>query len=96
MKKKTLRQDKAYLEFFKFTLAFIDWIEGRPLTGLEFFFRDLVKREVIHPIAVAARHIGKINWCLLGDEDTRLYHSFASTRMRNNNIKNIKVDGVPT
>lgn len=51
--------------------------------------------DLVHFIAVAARQRGKINWCVLGDEDTRFYHARASARCRNNQIKVIFHEGLP-
>jgi hypothetical protein len=77
----------------------LDWLEdGRPLTKLELFFREMVKQKIerlIHSIAVAARQRWKVNWCFLGDEDTKFYHARASARLRSNQIKVIQQDGVP-
>ena len=44
---------------------------------------------------VAARQRDKLNWCLLGNEDTRFYHKRASARLRANQIKVIHQDGMP-
>lgn len=97
--KKTLKPDKDFLASYKFTLAFMDWIEeGRPLSELEILLRDMVKRKteaIIHSIALAARQRGKNDWCVLGDEDTRFYHPDHPLTYEKNNIKNIEIDGVP-
>jgi hypothetical protein len=87
------------LDTNKFVLAFFDWLEeGRPLSQLEVFFRSMVRQKIedlVHIIAVAARQRGKINWCVLGDEDTRFYHARASARCRNNQVKVIFHEGLP-
>jgi hypothetical protein len=44
-------------------------------------------------VAIVARQMGKVNWCVLGDEDTSFYHSRASTRLRSNKIKIVELDG---
>jgi hypothetical protein len=41
-------------------------------------------------VAIAARQIGKVNWCVLGDEDSSFYHARASTRLRLNLIKAVE------
>jgi hypothetical protein len=97
--RRTLNPDKKILETNKFVLAFLDWLEeGRSLSKLEGFFRVMVKQKIeylVHSIAVAARQRGKVNWCKLGDEDTRFFHARASARCRNNQIKVIVHDGLP-
>jgi hypothetical protein len=58
----------------------------------------MVKQKIerlIHSIAVAARQRGKVNWCFLGDEDTKFYHARALARLRSNQIKVIQQDGMP-
>jgi hypothetical protein len=74
--RKTLNPNKKILETNKFVLAFLDWLEeGRALSKLEGFFRIMVKQKIenlVQFIVVAARQRGKVNWCKLGDEDTRL------------------------
>lgn len=96
--KKTCKPVKVYLDCCKFTLNFLDWLkENRPLSTLEFFFRGMVKEKLqfyVHSYAVAARQRGKINWCVLGDEDTRFYHSRASDRLRSNQIKVIHANDI--
>lgn len=95
--KKNCRPINAYIDCCKFTLSFLDWLEeGRPLSFLEFFFRGMVKEKLqffVHASALAAWQRGKIIWCVLGDEDTRFYHSRASARLRGNKIKVIHDDG---
>jgi hypothetical protein len=77
--KKTLKPDRAHLNTAKITLDLIDWIEEKwPLTFLEGLFRKILKKKIsslIHLVANAARQVGKLTWCALGDEDTRFYHS---------------------
>jgi hypothetical protein len=79
-------------------LDLIDWIEERRnLSNLESVFRSILKRKIAHLIqivAMAARQIGKVTWCVLGDEDTRFYHSRASARLRVNTIKIVESEGV--
>jgi hypothetical protein len=69
----------------------MDWIEEhRALSHMENIFRNLLKRKVshlIHLVAIAARQIGKVTWCVMGDEDSSFYHSRASARLRANHIK---------
>jgi hypothetical protein len=48
---------------------------------------------LIHLVALAVWQIGKVNWCVLGDEDSSLYHSRASSRLRSNLIKSVDSDG---
>jgi exonuclease III len=97
--RKTLKSDRKFLDANKFVLAFMDWLEeGRPLSQLEFFFRNMVKNKIeglIHCLDVAARQRGKVSWCVLGDEDTTFYHARASARCRNNQIKMILHEGLP-
>jgi hypothetical protein len=75
----------------------MDWIEEqRGLSHIETIFRNIVKRKVsdlIHVVAIVARQIGKVNWCVLGDDDSRFYHARASTRLRSNLIKSIESNG---
>jgi retron-type reverse transcriptase len=82
----------------KKTLDLLDWIEERRmLTSLEASFRNILKRKIaflIHLIAIAARQIGKVTWCTLGDEDSRFYHARASARLRQNKIKVIESGGI--
>jgi hypothetical protein len=40
-------------------------------------------------MAIAARQIGKVTWCVLGDEDSRFYHARASTRLFLDNEKKV-------
>jgi hypothetical protein len=76
----------------------MDWIEEqRRLTHIEMVFRNIVKRKIsslIHLVAIAARQIGKVNWCVLGDEDSSFYNSRASARLRANQIKALEADGI--
>jgi hypothetical protein len=69
----------------------MEWIEEhRALSHMENIFRNLFKRKVshlIHLVAIAARQIGKVTWCVMGDEDSSFYHSRASARLRANHIK---------
>jgi hypothetical protein len=44
-------------------------------------------------IAITARQIGKVTWCLLGDEDSRFYHSHAPARLKSNKIKMVEQQG---
>jgi exonuclease III len=96
--KKTLKPDRTHLENAKRVLDLIDWIEERRyLSNLEFVFRSILKRKIAHLIqivAMAARQIGKVTWCVLGDEDTRFYHSRTSTQLRANTIKTVESEGV--
>jgi hypothetical protein len=41
-----------------------------------------------------ARQIGKVTWCVLGDDDTRFFHSHTSARLKSNKIKVIDHDGI--
>jgi hypothetical protein len=70
----------------------MDWLEeGRPLTKLEGFFRDMVKQKIessVHSIAREARQHGKVIWRILGDEDISFYHERVPSRLRTNKIKN--------
>jgi hypothetical protein len=84
------------LAIAKKALDIMDWIEERRrLTTLELTFTSILKRKIahlIHVMTIAARQIGKVIWCVLGDEDTRFYHARASARLRANSIKSIEVD----
>jgi hypothetical protein len=77
--KKSLLPDRAHLNIAKQTLNLLDWIEEKhPLAPLELVFRSILKRKIsslIHSVAVTARQIGKVTWCVLGNEDSRFYHS---------------------
>ena len=58
----------------------------------------MVRQKIVDPIhcvAVAARQIGKVNWCVLGDEDMGLYHKSASARLCADQIKVIQHNGGP-
>jgi hypothetical protein len=44
-------------------------------------------------VSIAARQIGKIAWCVLGDEDSSFFHSRASSRLRSNLIKTLESGG---
>jgi hypothetical protein len=60
-------------------------------------FRTILKKkiaQVIQILAISARQIGKVTWCVLGDEDRRFYHTRASARLRVNTIKVLESDGV--
>jgi hypothetical protein len=85
------------LAIAKKALDIMDWIEERRrLIALELTFTSILKRKIAHLIhitAIAARQIGKVTWCVLGDEDTRFYHAWASARLRVNSIKSIEVNG---
>lgn len=91
---KTLKPDHYQLNYAKRTLDLLDWIEEkRCLSHLESVFRRVVKRKIenlTHIIAVNARQIGKVTWCVLGDEDTGFYHARASARNRKNQIGRIE------
>jgi hypothetical protein len=95
--KKSLQPDRSHLNNAKKALDLMDWIEEQmSLSHLEAIFRNLVKREIsclIYLVAITARQIGKVNWCILGDEDSNFYHSRASTRLRSNLIKSVESDG---
>jgi hypothetical protein len=95
--KKSLQPDRSHLNNSKKALDLMDWIEEpRSLSHIETIFRNIVKRKIsslIHLVAVAARQIGKVNWCVLGDEDTGFYHSRASARLRSNKIKTVESGG---
>jgi hypothetical protein len=75
-------------------LDLMDWIkEQRWLSYIETIFRNIVKRKIsnlIHLVAIAALQIRKVNWCVLGDEDSSFYHARASTRLRSNLIKSVE------
>jgi hypothetical protein len=96
--KKTLQPDRAYLNVTNQTLALIDWIEeSRLLSPLDLTFKTILKRKIsslIHLVAVTPRQIGKVTWCILGDEDTIFFHSRASARLKSNKIKVIDHDGI--
>jgi hypothetical protein len=96
--KKTLQPDRAHLDNAKRTLELIDWIEEkRILTSLETLFRNILKRKIsspIHMTAISARQIGKVTWCILGDDDSSFYHARASARLRTNKIKIIEQEGM--
>jgi hypothetical protein len=95
--KKSLRPDRSHLNNAKKALDLMDWIEEqRRLSHTETIFRNIVKRKIfslIHLVAIAARRIGKVNWCILGDKDSSFYHSRASTRLRSNLIKTVESGG---
>lgn len=95
--KKSLKPERFHLSCAKRCLIVLDWIEEqRPLSLLESTFRNLLKskiEELIHSVVVSARRRGKVNWCILGDEDTSFYHARASTRLRCNQIKVVEQDG---
>jgi hypothetical protein len=55
---------------------------------------DGINRTMPHMVAISARQIGKVTWCVLGDEDTRFYHARASARLRSNTIKVVESEGV--
>jgi hypothetical protein len=67
------------LAIAKKALDIMDWIEERRrLIALELTFTSILKRKIahlIHVTAIAARQIGQVTWCVLGDEDTRFYHA---------------------
>jgi hypothetical protein len=75
----------------------MDWIEEhRVLSHIESIFRNLLKRKVSHHVqlvAIAARQMGKVTWCVLGDEDSSFYHSRALARLRTNHIKIVESKG---
>jgi hypothetical protein len=52
----------------------LDWTEeNRTLSYLESTFRRILKNKIsslIHLVAIAARQIGKVTWCVLRDEDS--------------------------
>jgi hypothetical protein len=79
-------------------LELIDWVEElHQLYPVELAFRSILKRKfssLIHLVAVTTRQIGKITWCIFGDEDTRFFHSRASTRLKSNKIKVVEQDGI--
>jgi hypothetical protein len=66
----------------------MDWIEDqRALSHIETVFRNLLKRKIadlIHLAAIAARQIGKVTWCVLGDEDSSFFSlkSFIQTKVK--------------
>jgi hypothetical protein len=41
-----------------------------------------------------ARQIGKVTWCILGDEDIGFFHSRASARLKSNKIKVVDHNGI--
>jgi hypothetical protein len=79
------------------TLDLLDRLEEYcELSQVESVFRDILKRKIsslIHLVAVTARQIGKVTWCVLGVEDTRVYHSRASVRLKANKIKVVEQEG---
>jgi hypothetical protein len=92
--KKSLQPNRSHLKNAKKAINLMDWIEEqRRLSYIETIFRNIVKRKIsnlIHLVAIAARQIGKVNWCVLGDEDSSFYHARASTRLRSNLIKAVE------
>jgi hypothetical protein len=61
------------------------------------FSEKILKKRIsslIHLVAIAGRQVGKLTWCVLGDEDTRFYHSRASARLRTNKIKIVESEGI--
>jgi hypothetical protein len=86
--KKSLQPDRSLLNNAKRVLDLMDWVEQRrSLSHLENIFRNMIKRKIaslIHIIAITARQIGKVTWCVLRDEDSHFYHSRASARLRSN------------
>jgi exonuclease III len=95
--KKSLKPDRVHLNNAKRALDLMDWIEElRTLLNLESIFRNLLKKKIaylINLIAIAARQIGKVTWCSLGDEDSHFHHSRASARLRSNQIKIVESGG---
>jgi hypothetical protein len=96
--KKSLLPDRSHLNNAKRALNLMDWIEDqRALSHIETVFRNLLKRKIadlIHLVAIPARQIGKVAWCVLGDEDSRFFfHSRASSRLRSNLIKTLESGG---
>jgi hypothetical protein len=75
--KKSLLPDRSHLNNAKRALDLMDWIEDqRALSHIEKVFRNLLKRKIvdlIHLVAIAARQIGKVAWCVLGDEDSSFF-----------------------
>jgi hypothetical protein len=45
-------------------------------------------------VAITTRQIGKITWCLLGDEDSKFNQSQALARLKANKIKVVEQDGM--
>jgi hypothetical protein len=86
--KKSLQPDRSLLNNGKRALDLMDWVEEmQSLSHLENIFRNLIKRKIaslIHIIAMVARQIGKVTWCVLGDEDSHFYHSRSLARLRSN------------
>jgi hypothetical protein len=76
----------------------MDWIEEKcPLSPLELAFRNILKRKIsslIHLVTITARQLGKVTWCVLGDEDSRFYHSRVSPRLKANKIKVVEQYGL--
>jgi hypothetical protein len=72
--KKSLQPDRAHLNAANQTLELIDWIEELcQLSTLELTFRSILKKKIsslIQLVAIIARQIGKVTWCVLGDENT--------------------------
>jgi hypothetical protein len=95
--KKSLQPDRSHLNNAKKALDLMDWIkEQRRLSHIETVFRNLVKQKIsslIHLVALAARHIDKVNWCVLGDEDSSFFHARASSRLRSSLIKSVDSHG---
>jgi hypothetical protein len=94
--KKTLQPDRAHLDNAKQTLELMDWLEEKhSLSSIEAAFRNVLKRKIsslIHMVTITARQIGKVTWCILGDEDSRFYHYRASTRLKCNKIRVVEHD----
>jgi hypothetical protein len=95
--KKNLKPDRANLDNAKKALDLMDRIEERRrLTSLELAFKGILKRKIaylVHVTEIAARQIGKVTLCVLGDEDSKFYHARASARLRANSIKLVETDG---
>lgn len=90
-------QMRVQLDNTKKAILFFDQIEEkRNLTEGEFIFRQLLRQRSFHLaklMEIKWSQRARCKWLAEGDDNTRFFHAYASSRLRQNTIISIQHEG---